>query len=188
ENKNCVVFDPGGTIDKLTNYLDSNKLNVTYIILTHGHFDHIGAVKQLRDMYVRAKVYIHKGDAPMLYDPDKSESKTFGIRIDNQGHADVEILGNEVINFDGVDIKAIHTPGHTRGGTCYTIGDYIVTGDTLFKLEVGRTDLEGGNYGQLMNSLKILKDLKKDYIVCPGHGDNSTLFFESKHNPYMSKV
>lgn len=188
-NKECIIFDAGANGKKLIEFLEKEELTPIYLFLTHGHFDHIGAVKEVRDRYKNMKVVIHKYDEERLYDEEKSMSKNFKINIGNQGKADI-VLQNETsfkVN-DELTMGIIYTPGHTEGGVCYLINDYILTGDTLFKGEVGRTDLYGGNYNKLLNSLKKLKSLNTDYIVCPGHGERSTLNFEKQHNPYMMNV
>lgn len=189
-NNECVLFDTGANAEKIIKFLTDKTLTPTYLFLTHGHFDHIGAVKEIRDKYKNIKVVIHKNDEERLFDEGKSMSPNFNINIGNQGRADIALTDDDnkfKIN-DNITMDIIHTAGHTEGGVCYIIDNYIITGDTLFKLEVGRTDLYGGNYNKLMNSLKKLNGIQKDYIVCPGHGEKSTLFFEQQNNSYMLKA
>lgn len=188
ENKNAIVFDPGCGMEAI-DFIDENRLKVIGIFLTHGHFDHIGTVKALKDRFVNSKVYIHKEDNIKLIDNHENQSIKYNFHIPTQVEADIKFFDDEVINVDGIKIEIITTPGHTKGGVCYIVDDYYMfTGDTLFKLDVGRTDLDGGDYNELLQSLKKLKSLNRDYIIYPGHGESTTLFFENKNNIYMKNL
>lgn len=184
ENKNAVAVDTGGDFEKLKKYLDDNGLSLKKILLTHGHFDHIGATEQLSKEY-NAEVFVHGNDAKMLTDRFESLADAAG----GMPHTNVEeyttIKDGDVITQDELSFEVIHTPGHTRGGVCYKCSDSIFTGDTLFKMSMGRTDFPGGSASQLFDSLKRLDSLDGDYNIYPGHNEPTTLAYERKYNPYL---
>ena len=184
ENKNAVAVDAGGDFERLKKYLDDNGLCLKKILLTHGHFDHIGATNQLSKEY-GAEVFVHENDAKMLTDRFESLAEAAG----GMPHTDVEeyttIKDGDVITQDELSFEVIHTPGHTRGGVCYRCGNSIFTGDTLFKMSMGRTDFPGGSAAQLFASLKKLDSLEGDYDIYPGHNEPTTLDYERKYNAYL---
>lgn len=161
-----ALIDCSQADDKMKKLIGDTDLK--YIILTHGHFDHIGGVEEIRKEY-KAKVAISKEDAPMLDSPP-----------------DILISDGDVIHLGSLEIRAISTPGHTKGGMCYIVENRLFTGDTLFKLSCGRTDFAEGDEREMLSSLRKLKALDKDYYVYPGHGEFSSLDFERKNNPYMN--
>ncbi len=183
ENKNAIAIDTGGDFEKLKRFLTENGLKLTKILLTHGHFDHIGATEQLSREY-EAEVFIHENDAIMLTDRRASLADNIGglytpvekFTIINDG---------DIITQDELDFEVIHTPGHTLGGVCYKCENSLFTGDTLFKMSMGRTDFPGGSASQIFASLKKLEELDGNYDVYPGHNDVSTLDYERKYNAYL---
>lgn len=180
----AIAIDPGGSEEKIIRELTKNNLTVTHILLTHGHFDHIGAVRELKEKY-GALICIHKGDAGMLTDPLQNLS----VFIDSpviEPAADLLLNGGEVLNAAGLTIKVLHTPGHSEGSVCYFIEDALFTGDTLFYMSVGRTDFPGSDTGKLINSINLLSSLEKDYKVYPGHGVSSSLDEEKRGNPFLN--
>ena len=174
ENENsCVLIDPGFDADFLMEQLEKFDKKLAAILLTHGHFDHVGAVNQLSDT-TGCHVYICKKDTnprqmltsgPTYYSHNYTFGKPFSIA--------------------GLTFEAIHTPGHTPGSICLKIDDVLFTGDTLFAGTCGRTDLPGGSYKTLIRSLDKLADMKGDFRVLPGHGPESTLEQEREYNPFM---
>lgn len=184
ENKNAIAVDAGGDFEKLRKFLQDNGLTLKKILLTHGHFDHIGATAQLSKEY-NAEVFVHEDDAVMLTDRRESLADAAG----GMPHTDVEnyttIKDGDVITQDELSFEVIHTPGHTRGGVCYKCGRHLFTGDTLFKMSMGRTDFPGGSASQLFASLKKLSNLDGDYSVYPGHNQATTLDYERKYNSYL---
>lgn len=182
-DKEAVLIDPGDGFAKISAFLQKENLTLKAVFLTHGHFDHIGAVNALKEKY-EAPVYIHKADYEMAKNPVLNSSYDFGgpeIFCD----PDKFYEDGEKINLLGETFEIIHTPGHTEGGVCIKVSDSIFTGDTLFYGSIGRTDLYKGDYDTLMNSLKKLMALPGDYKVFPGHGEATTLSYEKKTNPFL---
>ena len=157
--------------------------NLKYILLTHGHFDHIKGVKKLKADF-GGEVVIHSLDADCLYDSSKSLGDFFGLSMPSF-EADKTVIEGDRLPFGNSEIEVIHTPGHTVGSVCYKIGDMIFSGDTLFCGSIGRTDFPGGSMLQMTASLKKLSKLEGNYKVYPGHDDITDLDRERKYNIYM---
>ncbi len=184
EKKEGIIVDPGGDVDTILDYIRENGLNIKYLILTHGHGDHIGGLKELKEK-LNAKIAIHEEDAEMLKDASKNLSSQMPMQK-VELEADILLSEGDIIEFGNEIAKVIHTPGHTRGGICLVINDSIITGDTLFAGSIGRTDLYGGDYDTLIKSIKeklmIYPDETKIY---PGHGSPSTIGKERHRNPFL---
>lgn len=181
----CIAIDPADDAP-LIREMDQHGLTCTHILLTHGHFDHIGGVAGLKERY-GAEVLVHEADAPMLENDDASMAVVAGFHVPPSS-PDLRLKGGEALRCAGIEISALHTPGHSPGGMCYILEDarVIFTGDTLFRLSVGRADFAGGDERQLYHSIKDkLFALPGDYTVYPGHMRPTTLDFERKHNPFM---
>lgn len=166
---NALVVDPGGEADLIFNKLVQNNLTLKTILLTHGHYDHIGAINELTVKTGCKTIYVGKEDIELLTDNEKSMAATV-----NQ---DAVFLEDKILKvaegtfkLEDLDVEVIKTPGHTKGSVCYLINGILFSGDTLFRNGVGRTDFWGGNRAELEKSLKNLSKLPKDTIVCPGHG------------------
>ena len=179
-----LVVDPGDMSAELESTLDGK--DIKYILLTHGHYDHILAAAGLKQK-TGAPVAIGKEDADCLHDDDLSRAGLHFPLLQQKIHADILLSDGSKLDFGGKKINVIHTPGHTPGGVCYIFEDerVIFSGDTLFRLSAGRTDFETGSDYDMALSLKTLASLSGDYAVYPGHGPATTLDFERKHNPYM---
>ncbi|MBQ2700228.1 MAG: MBL fold metallo-hydrolase [Clostridia bacterium] len=171
-----VVIDPGGQADKLKKAL--NGCRVEAILLTHGHFDHIGAVDELCDEHT--KVYIHEADLPMLTDKDKNAASFMGMDV-TVSHEAIGVKEGDTVTAAGLTFTCLHTPGHTPGGACWLRGEDLFTGDTLFQHSYGRTDLYGGDFSALMVSLMRLLNLSGDLVIHPGHEGDTTLKAEQEH-------
>lgn len=184
DGKNAAIIDPGGNEKRLLNYFRDNKLTLKSIILTHGHFDHCGAVSPLKNA-TDARIYISATDAEMLHDNTKSMAAHFGFEYP-PCYADVLLHQDDIIELDFAALRVIETPGHTRGSLCFECGDTLFSGDTLFYDSVGRSDFPGGDYDTLMASIKDkLFALHGDRRVLPGHGPETTLLREKEENPLL---
>lgn len=184
----CAVIDPGAQPEKLAAFLKEHDYVPEVILLTHGHFDHIGAVKALAAEF-SAQIVIGERDAEQLADPAKSMAGPHGLsKNDYVMEPDKTVKEGEEITVGDMCFSVLDTPGHTRGGVTYRCEDFLFTGDTLFAGSVGRTDLYGGDYGVLMSSVRKLSELQGDFRVLPGHGPDTTLDIERRINPYMKEA
>ncbi len=167
----CIVIDPGAEPERIRRA--ANGKRIAAILLTHGHFDHIGAVAALKEE--DTPVLIHELDAPMLGDPDLNVSRPL-IRRDVTAPPATDLLQEgSRRTLAGLNIEVLHTPGHTPGSVTYRIGDTLFTGDTMFRGSCGRTDFPGGSWAEELRSLQRLKALPGDLPVYPGHGEETSL-------------
>lgn len=179
-----AVVDPGAEGGRILKRLESLNLKCKYIILTHGHVDHIGALKEVREA-TGAEVIIHKDDAGMLTSPAQNLSLFMGTMLKFDA-ADRLLEDGDKIQVGNLTLEVIHTPGHTPGGICLKLGNDLITGDTLFAGSVGRSDFPGGDHNVLINSIKSkLLIYPDDTNVYPGHGPASTIGQEKKTNPFL---
>lgn len=170
----AVVIDPSSSTAEITAVLAEAGLTLQGILLTHGHFDHILSLDTLRDA-TGVPAYLHRGDGDFPADPEKSCYLCFlGRDIRHRG-AEVLLAGDEVLTFGSLTFRVLHTPGHTGGCVCYRCGDALFTGDTLFAEGYGRTDLPGGSWSTLRDSLALLAGTQEDLTVYPGHGPSCSL-------------
>ena len=183
----AIVIGPGAAAELIAGELDSRKLSLRKILLTHGHFDHIGAAQWLREHYY-APVYVGGEDEEMLSDRKKSGADMLPYAPFHPVEADARLKDGDIICEGSMKIKVISTPGHSKGSVCYMVEDCIFTGDTLFKGSVGRTDLYGGDPKTLAESLKKLTDLQEEYRLFCGHGEDTTLSEEKRSNPFLLYV
>ena len=173
ERSSCVVIDPGFDAEEILEKVRAKGLTVEAILLTHGHFDHVGGVKEIAGQ-TRCKVFLHKEELQL------PSQLTLGT-IPYTDHYEAE----QTLCFAGLEIKVRHTPGHSPGSVCLICENVIFAGDTLFAGTCGRTDLPGGNYCRISESLKGLAAMEGEYYVLPGHGLPTTLEKERRSNPYM---
>ncbi|NCB62697.1 MAG: MBL fold metallo-hydrolase [Clostridia bacterium] len=176
----CAVVDPGDEAPRVLQMIGESGLKPELILLTHGHYDHVTAVPELRAAYPAVPIYIHEED----YDSARTGvmhrmAPTTNVIFCREG--DVLKLGN-------LAVEVLHTPGHTPGSVTFKVGSVLFTGDTLFQGSMGRTDFPGGSYEAIMASLKKLGSLPGDYRVCPGHEGLSTLEEERRGNYYMREA
>ncbi len=184
QTKEGAVVDPGDEGRRILKRLEALGLNCKYIILTHGHADHIGALQEVRDA-TGAEVLIHKQDAGMLTDPNQNLSMMLGLVLKFEA-ADRLLEEGDMIQVGDIDIKVIHTPGHSLGGISLQVEDFLITGDTLFAGSVGRSDFPGGNHNVLINSIKTkLLVFPDETKVYSGHGPATTIGYEKRYNPFL---
>ncbi len=186
ENKDAFVVDPGGSSENIIEAIEKNSLNIKYILLTHGHFDHVGAVAALVEKY-KAPVYLSKKDRVFLESPKEVRASAFGMQIE-AADVDVFVKDGDEIPFSGGTIKVIETPGHTLGSVCYLFENYLFAGDTLFNGSIGRTDFPESDHSLMVESLKKLKKLDDEIYVLSGHGPESQMSYEKMTNPYLRQV
>ncbi len=189
DKKDAVLVDCSVSPEKLTH--DLNRLGATLktIILTHGHFDHIETLDEVRDI-TGAPVCIHEKDAEMLTDGMKNGYSDFFHGTFSVKPANKTVTDGDIITAGDISLNVIHTPGHSKGSTCFRFRDHLFTGDTLFANNIGRNDLYGGDGATLYRSLKKLSALRSfaddsEIKVYPGHGPLTTLEREIEHNYYI---
>ena len=190
-DESAIVIDPGFMEPELYNYVTENKGQVKYILLTHRHFDHVCGVSELKKL-TNAMVVIHSLDECGLYsDVDNLSDLCSGLypKADTTLRADILLSDGFQISVDGMDIKVLHTPGHSKGGVCYLINNVLFSGDTLFEGTVGRTDFPGSSMLELSASLKKLVDtIGPETEIYSGHGNKTTLERERMHNPFLMNL
>lgn len=172
-SKTCCIIDPGYEANEILDKLDAMDLTPEAILLTHGHFDHVGAVKDLV-AETDCRVFLCEKDLNM---PEAfTAGKLFYTDTYDEG---------TILNIAGLYIQVLHTPGHTPGSVCLLSENTLFSGDTLFAGSCGRTDLPGGDWATICRSLKRLASIDTDLLIFPGHGESTTLAQEKKYNPYM---
>ncbi|KAA0966057.1 MBL fold metallo-hydrolase [Sporosarcina sp. ANT_H38] len=189
ESGNCLIMDPGEESGRIINKVKSKELTPIAILLTHAHFDHIGAVDNIRDRY-NIPVYIHEEEQDWLVDPRLNGSAKYpGLPDVRTRKADMFIRNEGMMIVGPFEFEVRHTPGHSPGSISYIFGPsrFAIVGDTLFQQGVGRTDLIGGNTGVLLKSIhdKLLC-LDDDFIIYPGHGPSTTPEDEKNSNPFLN--
>lgn len=182
-NKAAVVIDPGFDSQEVAAFLSENQDKERVILLTHAHFDHIGAAPDLREKY-GVKIAIGEIDNPALSDSYLNMAEIFGIRIPRFS-ADILLKDGDELTVGDLAFKVIHTPGHTKGSVSYLCDDVLFSGDTLFYASVGRTDFIGGDFNELSASIKRLYLLPDSTEVLPGHGGRTTIKHEKLYNPFV---
>jgi glyoxylase-like metal-dependent hydrolase (beta-lactamase superfamily II) len=180
----AAVIDPGDDADRILMTLAREKLTVKYLINTHGHFDHVGANRRMKEV-TGAELAIHPDDVPMLAQLARSAA-SFGLSAENSPEPDLLLNEGDTVSFGNITLKVIHTPGHSRGGICLYTPGHLFAGDTLFAGSIGRTDLPGGDYDTLIASIKQkLLNLPDDTRVYTGHGPETTIANEKRMNPFL---
>lgn len=188
ESGKFSLIDPGFYSNRLEAFLKENGVEeLEYILLTHGHMDHICGAPYVKEKF-GGKIVIGEKDAEFLetyrflddaYDYENAFKST---------KANITVSDGDKLNFGSCEISVLHTPGHTPGEVCYLTGDLLFTGDVLFKGSIGRSDFENSNLFLLIKSLKRLLSLPGDYRVLSGHGAETTLSYERQFNRYLENI
>lgn len=176
----CAIIDPGGDPEDIIKIIEDNNLIPQFILLTHGHIDHVGGVETIKDKY-NIPFYISKKDEDLI-----KEAKYIFGNFGKYKNADKYLVEEDIFELGNLKIKAIETPGHSPGGMSFLVNNVIFTGDTLFRESIGRSDFIGGNHNVLIDSIqsKIIV-LDPDIYVLPGHGPQSTIGYEKDNNPFF---
>ena len=187
DSKKALIIDPGDDENTIIDFIKSEKLKPLAILNTHAHLDHIGAVSRLQEIF-EISFYLHKKEK-MILDLYEESCEMFGLQAKKKPKVDEWITGHKNLTFQEFEINIINTPGHTPGGLCYEISEHLFVGDTLFRGSVGRTDLPGGDWDQLRQSLiHLIKTISHDKIIHSGHGDDTKLKHELISNPFLNSL
>lgn len=187
ETSEALVIDPGDEAERILAALGKHRLRAVVVVLTHAHFDHIGAAREIQEA-AGAKVYLHREDLP-LCENLSAQSRSFGLPPPRPPEIDGFLEDGRTIPFGRQGVVVIHTPGHSPGSVCFAVpalGKVLFSGDTLFREGIGRTDLWGGDAGKILHSIRErLFALDDDTIVIPGHGESTTIGHEKANNPFV---
>ncbi len=184
DKKEGVVIDPGEDADNILNVINELGVKIKYILATHGHFDHVGAVAPLR-RELNVEFLAHKDDFFFIEDGEKAANR-WGVDIEQPPKPDRFIKDGEKIKVGSFELEVLHTPGHSPGGVCFLNDRMVFGGDTLFQGSIGRTDFRKGSFENLANSIRTrLYTLPDDTIVYTGHGPVTTIGDEKKYNSFV---
>jgi len=194
DDDHLIIIDPSVSSKDIISMIKKYYINVSdvSIFITHGHYDHFIYLRELiKDLSINNityKLYIHKLDQNKLNDVDESCARMFGITYFESIVESIKVNDGDRFTVGDMNIKIIHTPGHTNGSVCIKVYDYLFTGDTLFLNGVGRTDLPTGYVISFYESIKKLMKIEEDLALYPGHGDESKLQYEKKYNYYYNQI
>ncbi len=181
ESKEAALIDCSAVDSDINEELERQGAKLKYILLTHGHFDHIAGIRQNPDV----KIVMHKADLGWL-EKANQYMPMFGMPNITIPKIDIFVEDGDVLKLGNTDIKVIHTPGHTQGGVCYLTGGKLFSGDTIFRESVGRCDLEGGDFDQIVDSIESkIFTLPPETLIYPGHGRMTSVEWEKEHNRFM---
>ncbi|MBR2043968.1 MAG: MBL fold metallo-hydrolase [Clostridia bacterium] len=182
----AIIIDPAQMTDEIKLFIKENANKEIALLLTHSHFDHIMGAAEVKRLS-GCKVYVGAADAEGLINPELNLSERFCINCEPV-EGDCLLEDNDEITIGDIKAKVMHTPGHSKGSVCFIVGDWMFSGDTLFRMSVGRTDFIGGDKSEQNATLKRLCEINGDYDVYPGHGPATRLSFERTYNPYIKEI
>jgi hydroxyacylglutathione hydrolase len=186
ESRDAIVVDPGDEGEKILRFLEDTKLKVSLVVCTHAHFDHVGAVKKLKEK-TGAPVVLHRGDLDIFKRADK-QGISWGFQVEQPPDPDLYMHEGDEIAVGRFRLKVLHTPGHSPGGICLYGEGVIFTGDTIFSGSVGRTDFPGGSIAELKSSFARVIALPPETRIFPGHGPLSTVGNEKEDNFFAHEL
>ncbi len=185
ETKKGFIVDPGGYSAAIAEIVEREEIEVEYIILTHGHADHIGGVEDFKEKYPNARIVAYTAERDMLQDAAMNASYDI-YRKAITVEADVYVKDRETLTVGETELTFIHTPGHSLGGMCILTDGHVFSGDTLFRASIGRTDFYGGSFDEIAKSIRErLYILPDQTLVLPGHMSETTIGYEKEHNPFV---
>jgi glyoxylase-like metal-dependent hydrolase (beta-lactamase superfamily II) len=185
-SKETIIIDPGDEPDRIIEIIESGELKILNIICTHGHFDHVGAVMDIRKA-TGAKVLMHRGDDE-TYRMARDQAAFWGYTVDDLPEPDGFLKEGDEVRTGSHVFRVLHTPGHSPGCICLHGEGILFAGDTIFRGSVGRTDLPGGSHEKLKESFRRLMQLPEDTIVYSGHGPETTIRSERRDNFFLSEL
>lgn len=190
DTREGFIIDPGGDAEKIKQVIADNSITIKYILNTHGHGDHVLANRELKDAFT-VPTCMHKNDADFFARPDIQKISRKELGLTSPGQADIKLSDNDLLKVGNCEIRVLHTPGHSPGSSCFLVQGNLFTGDTLFVGDVGRSDLAGGSFDTLLQSIKEkIIVLPVNTTVWPGHNygetPSSTLAWEMEENPYIT--
>jgi hydroxyacylglutathione hydrolase len=187
ETHEAIVIDPGDDPEEILARLEKHKLKATQLVCTHTHIDHVGAIHEVQER-LGTPAAIHKADL-FLFDKLDVQAQWCGMPVPKRGVIDQFVADGDAVSCHGVEMGVIHTPGHTPGSSTFHLKgerNILFTGDTLFMQSIGRTDLWGGSYQEILRSIeKKLLTFDDDTLVIPGHGQATTIGHERRYNPFL---
>ncbi|MHA1829653.1 MAG: MBL fold metallo-hydrolase [Candidatus Heimdallarchaeaceae archaeon] len=185
--KEGALFDVGGKIPKLISSINKAELRLKYIFFTHLHFDHVQGLEEIRELFPKAKIGFHKSELDIVKNMGMF-ARMFEFDTTTVEEPEIELDDNQLFTLGELEIKTMLTPGHTPGSICFYFNGSLISGDVLFKLGVGRTDFYGGSQEQLEHSIQRIFKLPDETKVYPGHGENTSIGFEKRNNPFARLV
>ena len=183
--KEAALFDVGGEINQILSIIEREQLAVKYLFCTHLHFDHVLGLEDIRELFPEAKLVYNESEEEVLKSLGPF-ARMFGFKSKSIGKCDIFVKDEDTFNVGDIEIKAILSPGHTPGSMCFYFNEYLISGDVLFNRGIGRTDLPGGDYDTLFQSVMGLYELPNETKVYPGHGPTTYIGNEKLENPFIS--